>query len=51
MLYIKLAGIYSEIGQYENALDVYSKVIELSQEEKSLLTAGGKTEIESVETG
>ena len=29
MIYTKLAGVYSEMGEYEKALEIYSKVAEL----------------------
>ena len=29
MIYTKLAGVYSEMGEYDKALETYSKVIEL----------------------
>ena len=29
MIYTKLAGVYSEMGEYDNALEAYSKVAEL----------------------
>lgn len=33
LLYTKLAGIYSDIGEYEKALEAYSKVIELKPDD------------------